>query len=124
MEGDSVRTSGENTLVDVWVDGKMRGITVSRQAIVAFLQLPLARAAALTDEECREFVRTNLSRVVSAAKERLRSTNPDASSVAIEAGPESQKDDSTAGERRRGDRRRGERRKMNLGPPPSGERRS
>ena len=121
METDSVRTSGENTLVDVWIDGKMRSIAVSRDAIAAFLHLSSARAAALSDEDRREFVRTRLSVVVSAAKDKLRQADPDAGIVTLEAGSVAEAAD--ARDRRQGDRRKGDRRKANLGPPSSGERR-
>jgi hypothetical protein len=124
MENDSVRTSGEDTLVDVWIDGKMRSISLSRRAIAAFLQLPPDRAAALTDEDRREFVRTRLSLVVNAAKDRLRGTDPGADTVALdEASAGEPASSRSGGDRRQGDRRKGERRKLNLGPPRSGERR-
>ncbi len=123
MESDSVRTSGEDTLVDVWIDGKMRSISVSREAIATFLQLPRDRAAALTDDDRREYVRTHLGQVIGAAKDRLRDTDPGATLVRIEAGPESTTVGDGNGDRRRGERRRGERRKTNLGPQPPGDRR-
>ena len=40
MESDSVRSSGEFTVVDMWVEGKLRCISVSREAIEGFLRLP------------------------------------------------------------------------------------
>ena len=61
MESDSVRSSGEFTVVDMWVEGKLRCISVSRDAINGFLQLPPDRAASMTDDDRREFVRMNLS---------------------------------------------------------------
>jgi hypothetical protein len=124
MENDSVRTSGENTLVDVWIEGKMRSICVSRPAIAAFLQLPPERAAALADEDCREFVRTHLSLVANAAKDLLRSADPDTDTIIINGVFASADKGAQTGDRRQGERRRGDRRKVNLGPPPSGERRS
>ena len=36
MENDSIRPSGTNTLVDIWIDGKLRGVCVSQQAIGAY----------------------------------------------------------------------------------------
>ena len=39
METHSICTNGENTLVDIWIDGKMKSISVSREAIAAFLRL-------------------------------------------------------------------------------------
>ena len=127
MENDSVRTSGGSTLVDMWIDGKLRAISVSADAIDAFLHLTRERSAALTDDDRREFVRTHLTLIVDAAAKRLRSTDGDADSVTLERGdlglrsaPQAAERD---GERRSGERRRGDRRKLNLGPPTSGERR-
>jgi len=127
MENDSVRTSGSSTLVDMWIDGKLRAITVSREAIESFLHLTPDRAAAMSDEERNEFVRTHLTLVVSGATAKLRNTDAAAASVTLDGGdlggrPVRQ---STAaeGERRTGDRRKGDRRKVNRGPPPTGERR-
>ena len=118
METDSIRTNGENTLVDIWIDGKMRSISVSREAIAAFLRLAPDRAAALADEDRREFVRTHLDLVVKTARDRLRETDPGATAVAIDANPGRAQLGVQAGDRRKGDRR-----KANLGPPASGERR-
>ncbi|MFL6860786.1 MAG: hypothetical protein ACJ8EV_08215 [Sphingomicrobium sp.] len=127
MENDSVRTSGDATLVDMWIEGKLRSISLSRGAIETYLRLPADRAAAVTDDERREFVRTNLGLVVTAAKDRLRATDADADVVEIEAGQLGghgrAQPAPREGERRTGDRRKGDRRKANVGPPPSGERR-
>jgi hypothetical protein len=123
MENDTVRTTGDNTLVDMWIDGKLRAIAVSRRAIEAFLRLPPERAAALSEDDRNEFVRTHLALILQAAAERLRDTDRGASSVTIDVGQLCQ-GTSRSGERRQGgDRRKGDRRKVNLGPPPSGERR-
>ena len=123
METDSIRTSGENTLVDIWIDGKMRSISVSGEAIAAFLRLTPDRATALGDEDRREFVRTHLDLVVNMARDQLRNMDPGADAVAIDAGPGSKQPDVQARDRPSGDRRKGDRRKVNLGPPASGERR-
>jgi hypothetical protein len=132
MENDSVRSSGESTLVDMWIDGKLRAITVSREAIDAALQLSPERASALTDDQRREFVRTNLTRVVAAATEQLRAGDSTADTVTLEAGhlggrigrpAAARRSEPALGERRRSDRRKGDRRKAKLGPPPTGERR-
>jgi hypothetical protein len=122
METDSIRTSGENTLVDIWIDGKMRSVSVSGEAIAAFLRLAPDRAA-LGDEDRREFVRTHLDLVVNMARDRLRDMDPGANAVAIEANPGRGQPGVQTGDHQRGDRRKGERRKLNLGPPASGERR-
>ena len=75
MENDSVRSSGDMTLVDMWIDGKLRAISVSRDAIHGFLHLTPDRADAMSDDDRREFVRTHLGLVVKAATSRLRDTD-------------------------------------------------
>lgn len=120
MESDSVRAIGDSVLLDLWIQGKFRAITVSRQAIEAYLQLTPGDAAAMSEDARREFVRTHLSLVVTAATARLRE-DPGAERIAIDqlggAAPRA------SGERRARDRRKGERRKHNLGPPGGVERR-
>jgi hypothetical protein len=121
MESDSVRAVGDSVLLDLWIQGKFRAITVSRQAIEDYLQLPPGDAAAMGEDARREFVRTHLSLVVSAATARLRE-DPGAERIAIDqlggAAPRG------PGERRNGgDRRKGDRRKKNMGPPGGVERR-
>jgi hypothetical protein len=116
MESDTVRTVGDSTLVELWIRGKSRAITISRQAIEAYL----GGGMPMTETERREFVRTHLALVVETASRRLRE-DPDAEDIVIDslggAAP------APSGERRRGDRRKGERRKQNLGPPGGVERR-
>lgn len=123
METDSIRTSGENTVVDIWIDGKMRSVSVSGDAIAAFLRLAPDKAAALTDDGRREFVRMHLDLVVNKARERLSGMDSGASEIVIDAGPGRGQAGARDGDRRDGDRRKGDRRKANLGPPASGERR-
>jgi hypothetical protein len=111
MENDSVRTSGDLTLVEMWIDGKLREISISRQAIEAFLQLPPDRAAAISDEDRREFVRTHLALIAATAKDSLHRANADSDAVTIDAGQLGEQDGGRTGDRRRGNRRKGERRK-------------
>jgi len=117
METDSVRAMGDSTLVDLWIEGRFRAITVSREAIASFLKLTPERADALTDSDRVEFVRTHLSTVVRAATSQLR-FNPGAESILIDGRQ-------LSGEvvPPTGDRRKGERRKRNIGPPGGVERR-
>jgi hypothetical protein len=122
MENDSVRSVGESTLVDLWIEGKFRAITVSRDAIDSFLKLSPDSANAFTDSDRVEFVRTHLAVIVKAASDQLRS-KPGADTIVIDAGQLSGAPRAEGGERRRGDRRQGERRKRNLGPPAGIERR-
>src|SRR5690349_4934833 len=133
MDNDAVRTSADRTLVEMWIDGKSRTVSISRAAIGAHLRLTPDRVAAMTDDDCREFVRGNLKLLAAAATELVRANDPNASSVDIDVGqftgnapppPPPSPPAPSASDRRQGDRRKGgDRRKANLGPPPSGERR-
>jgi hypothetical protein len=112
MENDTVRSMGESTLVDVWINGKMRSVCMSRGSIDSFLKLSPDASAKMSDGERREFVRTHLAIVVAAAKERLSATSANAESVLIDTGqlgPE-KKEKGFAERRRGGDRRKGDRR--------------
>jgi hypothetical protein len=118
VENDSIRASGSNTLIDIWIDGKLRAISVTKAAIETFVG---ATGSTEMPEEARcEFVRTHLPQLVRAVKTRLNATNPSADSVVIDAGQLG-----GVGERRKGERRRGDRRKTQLpvNQLPQGERR-
>lgn len=108
MENDSIRASGSSTLVDVWVNGKLRAISVTSDAIEAFLGV--SRAKGMSEDERCEFVRGHLPQLVTAVKARLRDTDPDADSVVIDIGQLGGR----VIDRRKGDRRKGERRKTSL----------
>jgi len=126
MDNDAVRTSADRTLVDMWIDGKSRTVSISRAAIEAHLRLTPDRAAAMTDEDRREFVRGNLKLAATAASELVRQGDGNATAVDIDVGQftGNAAPPPTAADRRQGDRRKGsDRRKVDLGPPPSGERR-
>jgi hypothetical protein len=107
VETDSIRSSGTNTLIDIWIDGKMRAICISHEAIGAFLGFE--QAAALSETDRCEFVRTHLPLVVTAAKTLLHRTDPGAGTIILEGGhlPRS---DGRSGNRRNKDLRKGERR--------------
>jgi hypothetical protein len=121
MENDTIRGSGGNTLVDVWIDGKMRGICVSRGAIEMHLGLSADQAAGMSEGERCEFVRKNLALVVTAAKKRLSKTSPTADMIIIDTGELPVR----SADRRKGERRKTDRRKADRpsGIPPSGDRR-
>ena len=108
MENDSIRASGSDTLVDLWIDGKLRAISISQEAIGAFLGFE--RAAGMSDEDRCEFVRSHLPLVMTAAKARLSATNPAADVVSIDVG-DLPNTDGRSGDRRNADRRQAERRK-------------
>jgi len=110
MENDSIRASGGDTLVDVWIEGKLRGICVSRSAIETFLALTPHQAAAMSENDRCEFVRKHLSIVLTAAKMQLRDMNPAAESVVIDSGQLGSTGRARVGDRRTAERRKTERR--------------
>jgi hypothetical protein len=107
MENDSIRASGTDTLVDIWIDGKIRAIRISQEAIGAYLDFD--RMARMGDDDRCGFIKNNLSLVLSAAKARLRN-DPTAGMIMIDAGDLS-RPDGKATDRRKGERRKTERRK-------------
>jgi hypothetical protein len=108
MENDSIRASGSSTLVDVWVNGKLRAICVTSDAIETFLGI--SRAKGMSEDERCEFVRGHLPQLVTAVKAKLRDTDPNADCVVIDIGQFGGR----AIDRRKGERRKGERRKSSL----------
>jgi hypothetical protein len=118
MENDSIRASGTDTLVDIWINGKLRAICITREAIDAYVGLDQARS--MTEDGRCEFVRTHLPLVVSAVKVGLRDAGPATDSVTIGAGQLGASGDRRTGERRKADRRKITKPKEAL---PQGERR-
>ena len=108
MENDSIRASGTDTLVDIWIDGRMRSICVTQEAIGAFLDFD--RVARMSDDERCETIKDNLAIVLAAAKARLREGDPTATAIVIDAGhlprPDGKVTDRCRGDRREGDRRK------------------
>ena len=49
MENDSIRASGTDTLIDIWIDGKIRGLCITQEAIGAHLDFE--HVARMTDDE-------------------------------------------------------------------------
>ncbi len=111
MENDSIRSSGDATLVDLWIEGRMRAVSIANEAVGAFLGFE--QAAGMRDEDYCGFVRTHLPLVISAAKARLSDSGPLTETIAIGAG-DLPRSDGRKGERRATERRKGERRKANL----------
>ena len=114
MENDSIRASGSSTLVDIWINGKLRAIAVTKQAIDGFVGASASKD--MSDDDRCEFVRKHLPQVVNAVKTRLKEAPHDLETVIIDAGQ-------LGG--RMADRRKGERRKAKLSSQslPHGERR-
>ena len=106
MENDTIRASGSNTLIDIWVDGKIRAICVTRAAIDTYLG---TKAGSATDAERCEFVRAHLPQITTAIRKKLRA-NPSAETVVVEGGElggaERRTSDPAKSERRKGERRR------------------
>ena len=107
MENDSIRASGANTLVDIWINGKLRSICITHEAIGAFVGFD--RVAELSDDDRCDLIRTNLSTVISAAKTRLAIVDPSTETIVIEAG-HLPRPDGRGGDRRKVDRRKVDRR--------------
>jgi hypothetical protein len=120
LENDSIRSIGSDTLVDIWIEGKMRALCVSQEAIGAFLGFE--RAGGMSDMDRREFVRTHLPLVISAAKTRLGEAGADADALTIDVG-QLPRSDGRSGERRLRDRRKTERRQAKVARPGQQERR-
>lgn len=123
MESDSIRPSGTSTLVDIWVEGKVRAVSVTRAAIETFAGFE--RATRMSDNDRCEFVRAHLGELVSAVKTQLRDTDPTAYSITIDANQLGTPPGGKVIDRRRGERRRTDRRKKDLPKDqlPHGERR-
>ena len=115
MENDSIRSSGTDTLIELWIDGKLRAISITQEAIGAFVGF--TQMTAMVEKDRCEFVRTNLPLVIAAAKARLND-DPDADALTLDAG-QLPRPDGRQGERRQQDRRKGERRKIDRPPDPS-----
>jgi hypothetical protein len=110
MENDSIRASGSSTLVDIWVNGKLRAICVEKEAIASVVGFDAA--ARMSEEDRCEFVRTHLPLVVTAVKSRLEKADGDPDSIVVDAGQLGDSG-SSKGDRRKTDRRTTDRRKTN-----------
>ena len=104
MENDSIRASGTDTLVDVWVEGKLRAICITRAAIETFAGFD--ERTAMSEASRCEFVRTHLAKLVSAARARLREGDPSRDEIIIDAGHLGGVSDRRKNERRKTDRRK------------------
>ncbi len=75
MEDPKIITNGENTLVDVELDGKPRRVSVSREWIEDRLNLSSQEAANLTTEQRQEFIKAHLGEIISAANAKRDHTS-------------------------------------------------
>lgn len=85
MNCDGIHASGDDTLVNVEIEGIWRRVTLTRGAIGQYLSLtPQAALAMSADQRC-DFVRSNLAYVFAAARRRVR-TNSDTRRIVIRSG--------------------------------------
>jgi hypothetical protein len=110
LENDSIRANGNTTLVDIWVEGKLRAISIGREAIESYLGLRPDKAAEMSEDDRCEFVRTHMSLVIAAVKDRLRESGGTADSVVIGADQLWKRGGGRQTERRKGERRKSDRR--------------
>ena len=85
METDSIRATGDSAVVDLWIEGKVRAITVPRRAIEAYLPSRREDAAPMTEADRCDFVRKNLGLIARAATGRLAGDRT-ATALSIEPG--------------------------------------
>src|SRR3954449_7436665 len=102
MENDSIRSVGSETLVDIWIEGKMRALCLSQEAIGAFLGFEVA--GGMSDLDRRDFERPHLPLIISAAKSLPAETGADVEALTIDVG-QLPRGDGRSGEGRAGDRR-------------------
>lgn len=123
MEGDTIRSSGGHTLIDLWIDGAMREIVITREAIAAAAGAD--RAAAMGDEDRCDFIRTRMALVLSAARTAVAGGGRDLHRVMLKAACLVDPSLGADGERRRAERRGNERRRASATAPArsGGERR-
>ena len=111
MENDTIRVSGGNTLVDVWIEGKMRAVCVSAGAIEAGLGIPSGSVESMPERERSEFVRTHMAAILKAARKKLGTVGAAAETITIDAAELAPHAAEKGSDRRKTERRKGERRK-------------
>lgn len=78
--------AGGNTIFDIWVDGKLRLVVVTRDAIEDHLRLPPDAAAEFGPQHRVKFVQNNLHAIIAAARLNLRNGEPDTHVITIRSG--------------------------------------
>jgi len=109
LEGDTIRASGTNTLVDLWLVDRVRPLCVTREAIAA--NVGFAKAEAMGEEDRCRFVRSNLTLVLAAATAALLDGTNDGDLIVLD-GSALVADGSGGGDRRTSDRRNKKRRQI------------
>ena len=72
MTNEEVKPHGDATLVSIELDGMWRRITITRDAIEEHLHLSPKVAAAMTEEERCEFVRSHMPYVFATVRRKIR----------------------------------------------------
>ena len=75
MEIDIVRPSGDDTRVDLWLEGSFRAISVTKRAIEAYLGVWPQDGASESPKDRCEFVRTHLGVISRAVLMELRANS-------------------------------------------------
>ena len=85
MHADDVTANGEETLVDIELDGHWRKISIERNAIEHYLRLSPAEGAEMSAEQRCDFVRSNLAYVLAAVRKQIED-HPDARHMFLASG--------------------------------------
>jgi hypothetical protein len=85
MKSDEVRSSGDDTLLNIEINNAWRKITISPDALERHLRLSPEAAAMLTPNRRCDLVRENMAFVFAAVRRKLR-TQPDAQRIWLGAG--------------------------------------
>jgi hypothetical protein len=78
VEVDCVRPVGGNMGVSIWIDGRLRALTVSPRVIDSALPAPAS------DEDRCHLVARHLRRIQRAAADQLLRTDPNAATVFVD----------------------------------------
>jgi hypothetical protein len=85
MLSDEVRSSGEDTLLNIQIADEWRKITVTAEALALHLQLSPQQAEVLTPERRCQLVRDNMAFVFAGVRRQLRQ-RPDAQRITLKGG--------------------------------------
>jgi hypothetical protein len=82
---EDIKASGENTLVNIELDGLWRRVSVTREAIEDYLMLPPEASAAMTADQRCDAVRNSMAYVFAAARRKI-AARKDARNIWLTAG--------------------------------------
>jgi hypothetical protein len=85
MNSDDVRGDGDDTLLNIELDGLWRRVTLTREAIEEHLHITHEAAGKMSEHERCDFARGHLPYVFAAVRRRLRE-RPDARRITLRSG--------------------------------------